>query len=347
MNVTITIDRDSVLGIVEGLTATISQHNAGVPTYDQLWARDAESPKLDIWWREGLTDLEAGLKKWFTSTQSQFVLQAAGTDVTLTINVGSWWDEKLSGLLANKMQQYMVHAVMAGWLSDFDGVKAPDYKALAVADIVGIANVILYKDLAFAEEARTADVPKGDSDADAISADARTADVSKEDIGGDAISEEARTADRSKDEMGADAISEDARTADTPKADGETDAVDEQERTADVPKADLAGDAIEEEARTADTPKGDGSGDGIAEDKRTVDVAKEVTDGDVVDTTNRNRDNYTGDGGGMQLEETERDKDDCFHKPIHSAPWAGEGVGIPGKKHCCHHPFWRDPHWRY
>ena len=340
MNVTITIDRDSVLGIVEGLTATISQHNAGVPTYDQLWASDAESPKLDIWWREGITDLETGLKKWFTSTSDQFVLQASGVDITMTVNVGNWWDDKLTGLLRNKVQQYMIHAVMAGWLSDFDGVKAPDYKALATSDVVGIANVILYKDLAFTEETRTADVAKQSGEQDGLNIGARTADVPKEDISTDAISEDARTADVAKEDMGGDAIGEEARTADVSKAEGESDGVDAQERTADIAKADMDGDAIAEEARTADTAKDGGSGDGIIEEARTGDVDKIKSDDDLVATTTRNRDNVNKGGDGMDMEGVERDKDDCWHSPIHSTPWSGEGVGIPRKKHWhCHFPF--------
>ena len=93
MEISITIERKSVLGVVEGISATIGQHNGGEPSFRQLWASDSESPKLDIWWRDGITDLEGSLMKWAVQTTSQFDLQGVGEDLTLTLGVDDRWSD--------------------------------------------------------------------------------------------------------------------------------------------------------------------------------------------------------------------------------------------------------------
>ena len=172
MNVTITIEREKVLQIVEGLSATIAQHNAGVPTFEQLWASESERRKLDIWWRDAANDLEDNLKKWLTDTTAEYDLAATLGDYTVTLNPGDYWSTKLTGLLTNRMQYYFVHAVLAGWLGDFAEVNAPNYGDLATSDLKGILNVMNFRELAFEgevhredteEKAATESLPTGES----------------------------------------------------------------------------------------------------------------------------------------------------------------------------------------
>ena len=54
----INIIKKSVMGVVEGLTATIAQHNPEVD-FQTIWASDSEEGKLDIHYREAITDLES------------------------------------------------------------------------------------------------------------------------------------------------------------------------------------------------------------------------------------------------------------------------------------------------
>ena len=79
------------MGITEGISVTISQHNGGTPSFEQLWASDSESPKLDIYYREGISDLERRLEKWLQESSAQFDLQATGEDYKLKLNVSRSW----------------------------------------------------------------------------------------------------------------------------------------------------------------------------------------------------------------------------------------------------------------
>lgn len=180
------------MGIVEGISVTIAQHNNGTPTFEQLWASDSEGPKLDIYYREGIGDLERQLEKWISKSSGQFDLQAAGEDYTLTLDLNDSWPEKLKGLLSNKVQDYLVHAVTAGWLNDFEGITIKqDYQAMAANDLTDIVYIIGLKEFSFDEaergkddaaalkgstqnqaEERTSDAEKG-SDTNAVSADER------------------------------------------------------------------------------------------------------------------------------------------------------------------------------
>lgn len=167
-NMTINITRANVLHVVEGITATIAQHNEGVPTFEQLWASVSESKKLDIWWRDGIIDLEENLMKFATGTSAQFNLTADGTDYELTLTKPEHWSNKLTGLLTNKIQYYLAHVVLAGWLADFKDVTAPDYTELAANDMKSILNVLLYRDLDFTEAEHRTDstIPSGEGDYD-------------------------------------------------------------------------------------------------------------------------------------------------------------------------------------
>lgn len=167
--ITIKIVKKSVMGVVEGLSATIAQHNPEVD-FQTVWASDGEEAKLDIYYREAITDLENFLARFSSSTTRQFDLQALADDFTITIKTLASWPPRLSGVLTNQIQNYLVHAIMAGWLSDFPDMNHTDYASMGASDLEAIKEVLLKKDFSFAEAERTADdtVKDGSSAVDAV-----------------------------------------------------------------------------------------------------------------------------------------------------------------------------------
>lgn len=167
--ITIKIVKKSVMGVVEGLSATIAQHNPEVD-FQTVWASDAEEAKLDIYYREAITDLENFLARFSSSTTQQFDLQALAGDFTITIKTLASWPPRLSGVLTNQIQNYLVHAILAGWLSDFPDMNHTDYASMGASDLEAIKEVLLKKDFSFAEAERTADdtVKDGSSAVDAV-----------------------------------------------------------------------------------------------------------------------------------------------------------------------------------
>lgn len=167
--ITIKIVKKSVMGVVEGLSATIAQHNPEVD-FQTVWASDAEEAKLDIYYREAITDLENFLARFSSSTTQQFDLQALADDFTITIKTLASWPPRLSGVLTNQIQNYLVHAILAGWLSDFPDMNHTDYASMGASDLEAIKEVLLTKDFSFAEAERTADdtVKDGSSAVDAV-----------------------------------------------------------------------------------------------------------------------------------------------------------------------------------
>lgn len=167
--ITIKIVKKSVMGVVEGLSATIAQHNPEVD-FQTVWASDGEEAKLDIYYREAITDLENFLARFSSSTTRQFDLQALADDFTITIKTLASWPPRLSGVLTNQIQNYLVHAIMAGWLSDFPDMNHTDYGSMGASDLEAIKEVLLKKDFSFAEAERTADdtVKDGSSAVDAV-----------------------------------------------------------------------------------------------------------------------------------------------------------------------------------
>ena len=161
--------KKSVMGVVEGLSATIAQHNPEVD-FQTVWASDAEEAKLDIYYREAITDLENFLARFSSSTTQQFDLQALADDFTITIKTLASWPPRLSGVLTNQIQNYLVHAIMAGWLSDLPDMNHTDYASMGASDLEAIKEVLLKKDFSFAEAERTADdtVKDGSSAVDAV-----------------------------------------------------------------------------------------------------------------------------------------------------------------------------------
>ena len=167
--ITIKIVKKSVMGVVEGLSATIAQHNPEVD-FHAVWASDGEEAKLDIYYREAITDLENFLARFSSSTTQQFDLQALADDFTITIKTLASWPPRLSGVLTNQIQNYLVHAILAGWLSDFPDMNHTDYASMGASDLEAIKEVLLKKDFSFAEAERTADdtVKDGSSAVDAV-----------------------------------------------------------------------------------------------------------------------------------------------------------------------------------
>lgn len=154
--ITIKIIKKSVMGVVEGLTATIAQHNPEVD-FQTVWASDGEEAKLDIYYREAITDLENFLARFSSSTTQQFDLQALADDFSITIKTLVSWPPRLSGVLTNQIQNYLVHAILAGWLSDFPDMNHTDYASMGASDLEAIKEILLKKDFSFAEAERKAD----------------------------------------------------------------------------------------------------------------------------------------------------------------------------------------------
>ncbi|WP_278864860.1 hypothetical protein [Leyella stercorea] len=167
--ITIKIVKKSVMGVVEGLSATIAQHNPEVD-FQTVWASDGEEAKLDIYYREAITDLENFLARFSSSTTQQFDLQALADDFSITIKTLVSWPPRLSGVLTNQIQNYLVHAIIAGWLSDFPDMNHTDYASMGASDLEAIKEVLLKKDFRFVEAARTADdtEKEGSSAVDAV-----------------------------------------------------------------------------------------------------------------------------------------------------------------------------------
>lgn len=141
------------MGVVEGLTATIAQHNQEVD-FQTVWASDGEEAKLDIYYREAITDLENFLARFSSSTTQQFDLQALADDFSITIKTLVSWPPRLSGVLTNQIQNYLVHAIIAGWLSDFPDMNHTDYAGMGASDLEAIKEILLKKDFSFAEAER-------------------------------------------------------------------------------------------------------------------------------------------------------------------------------------------------
>ena len=172
--ITIKIVKKSVMGVVEGLSATIAQHNPEVD-FQTVWASDGEEAKLDIYYREAITDLENFLARFSSSTTQQFDLQALADDFSINIKTLVSWPPRLSGVLTNQIQNYLVHAILAGWLSDMPDMNHTDYASMGASDLEAIKEVLLKKDFCFAEAERTADDTEKEGSS-AVDAEARGRD---------------------------------------------------------------------------------------------------------------------------------------------------------------------------
>ena len=154
--ITINIIKKSVMGLVEGISATIAKHNPEVD-FQTIWASDSEEPVLDIHYREAITDLENFLARFTSETSGLFDLQAQADDFSISIRTMSNWPPRLSGVLSNLVQNYLAHAMVAGWLSDFPDIKTTDYAGMGASDLDAIKGILLKKDFCFREVARHGD----------------------------------------------------------------------------------------------------------------------------------------------------------------------------------------------
>ena len=154
--ITINIIKKSVMGLVEGISATIAKHNPEVD-FHTIWASDSEEPVLDIHYREAITDLENFLARFTSETSGLFDLQAQADDFSISIRTMSNWPPRLSGVLSNLVQNYLAHAMVAGWLGDFPDIKTHDYAGMGVKDLDDIKEILLKKNFCFKEVARHED----------------------------------------------------------------------------------------------------------------------------------------------------------------------------------------------
>lgn len=284
------------MGITEGISVTIAQHNGGTPSFDQLWASDSEAPKLDIYYREGISDLERRLEKWLEKSSAQFDLQATGDDYTLRLDVNRSWPTRLDGLLKNKVQDYLVHTVTAGWLNDFEGVSVKqDYQAMAAQDLDDIVYIVGLKSFGFAEKERA-----GESDKDAESggsAQGRCTDEEKNEETKTGVAEErANDADkvgnpytveageRKADEESTEAAAQQPHTerkTDADKTGGQHTHADERNSDEIKATSDYQGRAAERHSKS-DTESADARFDADAggrnADDDTVDIRHDYTD---------------------------------------------------------------------
>lgn len=160
MTININISYETVMGLVEGLSVTIAQENDGAAPFEQMWASEDERRKLDIYYREAVNDLERHLSKWLDSSSEQYHLNPATNegDYSLTIIITRHWPIKLQGLLENKVQDYLVHSVLAGWLNNFTGLEIKaDYATIAGQDLSDVKLVLMQRAFDFAESYRKED----------------------------------------------------------------------------------------------------------------------------------------------------------------------------------------------
>lgn len=264
--ITIKIVKKSVMGVVEGLSATIAQHNPEVD-FQTVWASDGEEAKLDIYYREAITDLENFLARFSSSTTQQFDLQALADDFSITIKTLVSWPPRLSGVLTNQIQNYLVHAILAGWLSDFPDMNHTDYASMGANDLEAIKEILLKKDFSFAEAERKADdtTKEGSSAVDAVArgSDAVVKDhrySSTERRGVDEMEKDASsssTSERKEDEAEKDSNSSSTSTRSEDDSDKQMNEQSAWARTSDgVGKEDYSLDA---EARGSDATVKDGN----------------------------------------------------------------------------------------
>lgn len=306
MKIKVSISRKSVMGLVEGISLTISQHNGGTPSMQQLWASDAESPKLDIYYREAIGDLERKLTDFLVESSAQFDLQAEGEDYTLNLNVAASWPKRMQGLLGNKVQDYLVHSVTAGWLNDFEGVSVKqDYEEMAAKDMEDIRYIVEMKNFAFTEHERQEEEEK--SGEDGTTADERKEDDSKRNVDGVIETAEARSEDTSKDQ--------------------ETESIAASERYSDEEKGEK--DSIEAGIRSMDADKNNKPAD-VKATQRTAESDKETTPAAASAGDRHDKDDNDHSAAALPDDAGERHGDDSCVDTRHPwTDWSGTHIWPP------------------
>lgn len=268
---TINITRSSVMGIVEGISVIIAQKNGGTPTFEELWASEDEGRKLDIYYREAIGDLERKLMRWVSLSTSQFTLNTDSDegDYVLNLSMPQFWPTRLTGLLSNKVQDFLVHSITAGWLNDFPNVTTKeDYAAIAATDLEDIRIIIEQRDFRFEDEARATDINKPDG-GDEATAEERATDENKP-VDEEVATADERAADEDKPEN-EDATTADERATDEDKPENE-DATTADERAADEDKPENE-DATTADERATDEDKPENE-DATTADERATDEDK-------------------------------------------------------------------------
>ncbi len=280
--ITIKIVKKSVMGVVEGLSVTIAQHNPEVD-FQTVWASDGEEAKLDIYYREAITDLENFLARFSSSTTQQFDLQALADDFSITIKTLASWPPRLSGVLTNQIQNYLVHAILAGWLSDFPDMNHTDYASMGASDLEAIKEVLLKKDFSFAEAARTADdtEKEGPSSVDAVAR------------GSDAVVKDHRYS--STERRGVDEMEKDASSSSTSERKEDEAEKDSNSSPTSTRSEDDSDKQMNEQSAWARTSDGAGKEDNSLDaEARSSDAT--VKDGNTLDAEARNEDAVDKDG---------------------------------------------------
>lgn len=264
------------MGVVEGLSATIAQHNPDVD-FQTVWASDGEEAKLDIYYREAITDLENFLARFSSSTTQQFDLQALADDFSITIKTLVSWPPRLSGVLTNQIQNYLVHAILAGWLSDFPDMNHTDYASMGASDLDAIKEILLKKDFSFAEAARTADdtEKEGSSAVDAVAR------------GSDAVVKDHRYS--STERRGVDEMEKDASSSSTSERKEDEAEKDSNSSSTSTRSEDDSDKQMNEQSAWARTSDGVGKEDNSLDaEARGSDAT--VKDGNTIDAEARNED---------------------------------------------------------
>lgn len=291
--ITINIIKKSVMGLVEGISATIAKHNPEVD-FQTIWASDSEEPVLDIHYREAITDLENFLARFTSETSGLFDLQAQADDFSISIRTMSNWPPRLSGVLSNLVQNYLAHAMVAGWLSDFPDIKTTDYAGMGVKDLDDIKEILLKKNFCFKEVARHGDEDSKEI-AEARGVEARGADMERKVVGGAGVG--ARGAD-------GEAKAEASASVEARGADGES----KKEVTASVETR-----GIDAEAKVKAVSSAEARGaDGEAKAEASAGVEARGSDGEakveiVSFTEARGADVEAKAGAGVRASERNRD----------------------------------------
>lgn len=140
--VDIEISKTMVLKLVEALSVNIGRKNPGVD-FETLWASEGDEKLLDIYYKEAVTDLENMLKKWILDTSDKIdVNEYVDDEYVLHLGLSDKWPERLKDLLDSKVQEYLAHATLAGWVSCLANLEIGSYKEIATTDIDTIISII-------------------------------------------------------------------------------------------------------------------------------------------------------------------------------------------------------------
>ncbi len=259
MKVEIVISHADVMNLVEGISVIISEHNGGTPSYEQLWASPDDAPKLNIYYGEAVHTLERSLLEWLKESNAVLLKEEGNNDYTLSLSLNEHWPRKFLPLLKNKVQDYLVHSVTAGWLSDFEGVKSQqNYSTSTAQDLSDIRLVISRKEFSFAEKERGSDNgSKGDTVFSSSAVERSAADTGKGDTVFSSSAVERSAADTGKGDTVSSSSAVERSAGDTGKGDAESNTVAEERSTGDIGKEESNRESIAGRRRTDSSSRED------------------------------------------------------------------------------------------